>query len=85
MTSLDDAEYARLQDAISKAEKALGEKPENSMSRLAAGLQPMKDRMAILEEHGVLDHDPKQRRRSDSAANVAIAALVAQEHRLSHT
>jgi len=85
MTTLDEAEHQRLQNAISDAERILGGNPENSMSTIAVGMQPMKQRIDALEKDGVLGADHQERKKSDSATAVAIAALVAQESRLSHS
>jgi len=85
MSTLDEAEYQRLQSAIGEAERLFTNGSQASNAYLGAEISSKKQRVQSLEHEGIFGNESSERRKSDSATAVAVAALVAQENRLNHS
>lgn len=85
MTSLDDAEYQRLQAEISDAERLFASNPKITRAIVETFAHPLKQRSEQLEQDGALEGFHSEKKKSDAVLAVAIAQLVAQESQLSHS
>jgi hypothetical protein len=84
MTSLDEAEYQRLQSAIGDAERIIGDNPKLNASATAPKIENHKQRVHTLEQEGLFGPSEQEKKNSSSAQALAVAAMVARESALSH-
>ena len=82
MSEIDEAEYQRLAEAVRATEKLAAGNPNIRQDAGAAFLEGIKGRMEILA-HDVFAENGSEKKDKKNADNVAIAAMVERETRLS--
>ncbi|WP_411845722.1 hypothetical protein AAFN60_19095 [Roseibacillus persicicus] len=82
MSELDKIEYDKLTELASKLEAVLNHTGTNQTG-VTALLTTALGRIENLQQEGVLDSEKDEKRKNKSAQEVAIAAIVARETRLS--